>query len=78
MASRYGQSRSSSPGSHQASVVGRLPVALSGAVALDLGGTVYLAGGEAPAGPGTRPTADIYAFDVARHGFLRAGSLPVA
>ena len=66
------------PRSHEVVLVGQLPVPLSGAVAVDLGGTIYLAGGDSPAGSSLRPTATIYAFDLRRHSFLRAGSLPVA
>ncbi len=66
------------PRSHEVVLVGQLPVPLSGAVAVDLGGTVYLAGGGSPVGSSLRPTATIYAFDLSRHSFLRAGSLPVA
>jgi len=66
------------PRSHHVALAGELPVPLSGAVAVDLGGTVYVAGGDSPAGPSLRPTANIYAFDLKRHSFLHAGSLPVA
>ena len=66
------------PRSHKVVLVGQLPVPLSGAVAVDLGGTVYLAGGDSPAGQSLRPTATIYAFDRRSHSFPRAGSLPVA
>jgi hypothetical protein len=66
------------PVSRTASVVGELPQAVAGAVAMDLGGTIYLAGGEPAAGPSSlRPTADIYAYDAPSHRLLRAGSLPV-
>ncbi len=66
------------PLSHKVVVVGQLPVPLSGAVAVDLGGTIYLAGGDSPAGTSQQPTATIYAFDLGSHSFLRAGPLPVA
>jgi outer membrane protein assembly factor BamB len=55
-------------------VVGRLPVALSGAAAGVLGGAVYLAGGRTPRGA----TEAVYAFQPRGVSFLRAGSLRVA
>ena len=66
------------PRSHKVVLVGQLPVPLSGAVAVDLSGTIYVAGGASPAGSSLRPTATIYAFDLRSHRFLRVGSLPVA
>ncbi len=67
------------PGTRTASVVGQLPSAVTGAVAVTIGGTIYLAGGDSPVGSSSlRPTAAIYAFDTATRRLLRAGSLPVA
>jgi outer membrane protein assembly factor BamB len=66
------------PRTRSAHVVGQLPSAVAGAMAVDLAGTIYLAGGESPAGtPSPRPSADIYAFDASSDSFLRAGTLPV-
>ena len=54
-------------------LVGRLPVALSGASAGVLGGTIYLAGGRTPRGA----TEAVWAFQSRGVSFLRAGSLRV-
>jgi hypothetical protein len=43
------------PASHRASVVGELPYPLEAAAAVNLGGNVYLAGGESPSAPGHTP-----------------------
>ena len=58
-------------------VIGQLPLPLSGAAAGVLDGVIYIAGGVTGA---ARPQTvdDVFAFDVARTSFLRAGSLPVA
>jgi hypothetical protein len=40
------------PGTHHSSVVGQLPYPLEAAAAVNLGGNIYLAGGERPAGAG--------------------------
>ena len=79
MASRCGLSRSSTPRHGSASVVGELPVPTEAAVAVDLGGTVYVAGGDTTGGTSSslRPMAAIYAFDALDGRLLRAGSLPV-
>jgi outer membrane protein assembly factor BamB len=61
------------PQARTARVVGRLPVALSGAAAGVLGGTVYVAGGRTPRGA----TEAVYAFQPRGASFLRAGSLRV-
>jgi Kelch motif protein len=65
------------PHAHTARIVGHLPIPLAGAAAAQLGQTIYVAGGTT-AVDATRPTHDVFAFDVARASFLRAGSLPVA
>ena len=62
------------PQARRVHVVGRLPVALSGAAAGVLDGTVYLAGGRTSRGA----TEAIYAFRPRGASFLRAGSLRVA
>jgi outer membrane protein assembly factor BamB len=61
------------PRARTARIVGQLPVALSGAAAGVLGGTVYLAGGRTPRGAAEA----IYAFQPQGASFLRAGSLRV-
>jgi hypothetical protein len=61
-------------GRRVARVIGRLPVALDGAAAGVLDGTVYLAGGLTTAGP----TTAVYAFEPRGASFRRAGSLRVA
>ncbi len=65
------------PGNGTVKVIGQLPLPLSGAAAGVLGGVIYIAGGVTGT---TQPQAvdDVFAFDVARTSFLRAGSLPVA
>jgi outer membrane protein assembly factor BamB len=45
------------PGSHHSSVVGQLPYPLQAAAAINLGGNIYLAGGERPSA--TRPTPGV-------------------
>jgi outer membrane protein assembly factor BamB len=73
--------------SGKAVVVGHLPRPLAGASSVLLGGNVYVAGGvTTPTGatagagqpPTTQPVADIWAFDAATGGMLRAGTLPEA
>jgi Kelch motif len=65
------------PGDGTDKVVGQLPRPLSGAAAGVLDGVIYIAGGVTGA---ARPQTvdDVFAFDIARTSFLRAGSLPVA
>ena len=65
------------PGSGTGKVIGQLPLPLSGAAAGVLDGVIYIVGGVTGA---ARPQAvdDVFAFDVARASFLRAGSLPIA
>jgi hypothetical protein len=62
------------PQARTVSVVGQLPVAVSGAAAGVLGGTIYLAGGRSTRGA----TQAVYAFQPQRSSFLRAGSLRIA
>ena len=68
------------PSAGTAQVIGRLPLALSGAAAGALHGIIYIAGGTtgASGASSSHPVRDIFAFDVAHASFLRAGSLPVA
>ena len=65
------------PGNGTDKVIGQLPLPLSGAAAGVLDGVIYIAGGVTAA---ARPQTvdEVFAFDVARRSFLRAGSLPVA
>ncbi len=65
------------PGNGTDKVIGQLPLPLSGAAAGVLDGVIYIAGGVTGA---ARPQTvdEVFAFDVARPSFLRAGSLPVA
>ena len=63
------------PATHHAAVVGHLPQALYGAAAFLIGGTVYVAGGQAPNGP-TLTTID--AFVPLTNKLLNAGLLPQA
>ena len=66
------------PTTGSASVVGELPLPIEAALAVNLGGTVYVAGGDTTGGPSSlEPVASIYAFDAADGRLLRAGSLPV-
>ncbi len=71
------------PATRRASVVGSLPVALDGAAAATLNGTIYLAGGAtlpagtAPGGP-ERAVSTVYAFAPASHRMLLAGHLMAA
>jgi outer membrane protein assembly factor BamB len=62
------------PGKRTARVVGRLPVPLAGAAAANLGGTIYLVGGDTA----SVPKRAIYAFESKGSSFMRAGSLRVA
>lgn len=67
------------PSSHTASVLGQLPLPIAGAVAANLDGTIYLAGGESTTRSSLlSPIVNVYAFNPVGHAFLRAGSLPVA
>jgi len=63
------------PVTHRASVVGHLPQALYGAAAFLIGGTIYVAGGQVPAGP---TLTQITAFVPSSHKVLDAGLLPQA
>ena len=64
------------PASHTASVVGRLPLPLAGAVAATLDGTVYVAGGDTGTSAGSlHPVAGVLAFRPSSGTFLAAGSL---
>ena len=63
------------------SIVGQLPEPLAGAAAVDLGGRIYLAGGDTTTkAGGVRTIRAIYAWSPSLHRVLRAGSLflPVA
>ena len=67
------------PVSRRVSVIGQLPSPVTGAVAMDLGGTLYVAGGESGVGTAPlRPVTSIFAFDAVHRSFLRAGSLRLA
>ena len=63
------------PVTHHVGVVGHLPQALYGASAFLIGGTIYVAGGQAPNGP-TLTTID--AFVTPSNRVLKAGLLPQA
>jgi outer membrane protein assembly factor BamB len=65
------------PGNGTDKVIAQLPLPLSGAAAGVLDGVIYIAGGVTGA-TGPQTVDDVFAFDVARASFLRAGSLPVA
>ena len=62
------------PATGQASLVGHLPVALTGATAANLNGAVYVAGGHGPAGW----NATIWGFEPSGAHVLVAGHLPHA
>ena len=67
------------PSTRQARVLGELPTPTSGATAANVGGHIYLAGGESTSASGSQqPIANVYAFRSSDATFLRAGSLPVA
>jgi outer membrane protein assembly factor BamB len=68
------------PRLRKSSVSGRMPIPLSGAVATDLGGVVYLAGGETTTPAGQKPSGRVWAYDRTSGAMLAAGSLlvPVA
>lgn len=59
---------------HRSAVVGHLPVALGGAQAATIGGTVYLAGGRSASGDSTA----VYAFSARRASVSLVAHLPVA
>lgn len=64
------------PAAHTASVAGRLPSPLAGAVAATLDGTVYVAGGDtSTSAGGLHPVAGVLAFRPSSGTFLAAGSL---
>ncbi len=69
------------PATGSASVVGHLSQPVTGAAAVNLGGHVYLAGGDTSltGGPGGAPvtTTAIWAFDPSRHTVGNAGNLQV-
>jgi hypothetical protein len=60
------------PASHHTSVVGQLPYPLEAAAAVNLGGNIYLAGGEGPASAGTTPGMGTTQLD----GWATAGGAP--
>ena len=67
------------PVSRRVAIIGQLPSPLTGAVAMDLGGTLYVVGGESGVGTASlRPVTSILAFDAVHRRFLRAGSLRLA
>ena len=68
------------PAQHSAKVIGSIPEADTGAAAMVLGGTVYLAGGSTSVATGTAAIPTIWAFDPTTGTMLVAGSLrsPVA
>ena len=67
------------PTTRRAAVLASMPNAVSGAVAANVNGTIYLAGGETEAGAGTpTPTAAVFAFSAKHHDMRRAGSLQLA
>lgn len=61
-------------------VAGELPVPLAGATAIDLSGTVYVAGGETTgtAGAGDHDVASVYAWVPQAHRVVAVGSLSIA
>jgi len=63
------------PASHRTSVVAHLPQPVYGASAFVINGTIYVAGGQVPAG---RTLTEIYAFVPSSKKVLNAGLLPQA
>ncbi len=63
------------PATHRTTVVGHLPQAIYGAAAFFINGTIYVAGGQVPAGP---TSTRITAFVPSSHKVLNAGLLPQA
>jgi len=63
------------PVTHRATVVGHLPQTLYGAAAFVIAGTIYVAGGQIPAGP---TLTQIYAYVPSTGKVLDAGLLPQA
>jgi hypothetical protein len=67
------------PLTRSASIAGRMPLALAGAVAVNLGGHIYVIGGSAKlGGSSSAPVRAIYAFSPGGTRFLLAGHLMVA
>jgi hypothetical protein len=69
------------PSSGHVTVVGELPIPLAGAAAADLGGTIYVAGGESTKVgnlSGLHESRAVYAWDARHHRALFAGRLFVA
>ncbi len=63
----------------KASVVGRMPAAMSGATAVTLEGRIFIAGGQVTKGGGVLvPSRKVLAYDPAHHRVTTAGRLPVA
>jgi hypothetical protein len=61
------------PTSGEASIIGHLPLAVSGAVAANLGGHLYVAGGDTALGA----NATIWGFEATRGAVVVSGHLPV-
>ncbi len=66
------------PASGSARVVAQLPVARTQAMAVSLGGTVFVAGGAAAGTSGARVFDDILRYDPGAHALVQAGALPYA
>lgn len=62
---------------HRAAVVGHLPRPLEGAVAVRLGGVVYLAGGRSSSSSSARASRTVFALDTGRDAVRRVGRLPL-
>ncbi len=66
------------PGSGAARVVGHLPARRTQAMAVALGGTIFIAGGAAAGTSGAQVFSDVLRYDPRAHSFSPAGTLPYA